>query len=590
MLPNNKKLFEGLLKGLQKSSNSPTDLVSAILQCWLETSYPSLTRPSVEARLLQEPIVTEFATWLSGLDLMTSAFWLSTAYASLTGNEVRKRHSLFFTSPYLASQILDNAGGNLLRGKIIDPACGGAAFLAPAAERISRELTKRGNSSEQIIEYLERNLYGCDSDTFLCELSATFLKMVLVDHIVKAGREPIFNIRLGDGLTAFKNDLGSFKLVLCNPPYKKLTREELAPYLELYADILKGQPNLYALFMRRAMHLLKANGTAVLLTPMSFLSGQYFSKLRQTLADEGRVQQLDLIHEKTGVFLGAEQDSIISVWRKRDKDSAKPTSIYLLSSGSARSYMGELVLSKADTPWPVPRTNSDNELLNLFKNPSHSLSSWGYKPKTGTIVIHRDKRRRYKQIHANSSAILPLPLIWATDIGVDGVLHLNARGRNESNFVDMESASCISIVRRPAIAMQRVTSNDQKRRLICAPIPSELCSTYGGVVGENHVCLIEKTVASSTITPEFLTAILKTETMDRLFRCISGATNVSAYELMRLPLPDPHKIEAALKSGKNMEEAVRVGFGLPIFDDQKLQLSENNNLGEYKNVGEDCCT
>ena len=171
----------------------------------------------------------------------------------------------------------------------------------------------------------------------------------------------------------------------------------------------------------------------------------------------------------------------------------------------------------------------------------------------------------------------------------DGVLRLNGHGRNEFNFVDMASSTSPSITKQPAIAMQRVTSHEQNRRLVCAPVPLSLYSTYGGVVAENHVCIIEKTAASSGITPEFLAEILKTETLDRLFRCISGATNVSAYELMRLPLPDPKRVEVSLKAGYGMEGAVRIGFGLPIFDDQKLQIMKNNNLEEHTDVREDRC-
>lgn len=454
------------MKGLKKTENSSEKLVDGILHLWLKTSYPHLTRPRAEAKFLANSFVREFTSWVSGLDILTGAFWLGSAYASLAGNETRKKHSLYFTPPYLASRILDNAGKTLLWGKIIDPACGGAAFLAPAAERVAKELVKRGHTSEQVLDYLEANLYGCDSDAFLCKLSATFLRMILAEHIASAGREPSFKIQPGDGLTTFKTQAGTFSLVLCNPPYKKLTKDEAAPHQKTYADVIKGQPNLYALFMRRSMRLLAPKGKAVLLTPMSFLSGQYFSKLRQLLADEGHVNQLDLIHEKAGVFLGAEQDSAITVWN-RTNGAASSTTIYALSAGGGCSYIGKLLLSKADTPWPVPRNLADNDLLPLLQRPKHSLTSYGYKPRIGAIVVHRDRRIRYSRIGPSSKANHPVPIIWASDVGTDGVLRLNGHGRNEFNFVDMASSTSPSITKQPAIAMQRVTSHEQNRRLIC---------------------------------------------------------------------------------------------------------------------------
>lgn len=587
MLPNDKKTFEKLLRGLKKTEYSPQHLVGGILHLWLKASYPGLGRPPATAKLLENTCVAEFASWVSGLDLLTGAFWLGSAYATLSGNEARKQQSLYFTPPYLASRLLDNAAGSLLQGKIIDPACGGAAFLAPVAERVSKELENRGRSSAQILEYLEENLFGCDSDPFLCKLSAAFLKMVLAEHITNAGREPTFKIQHGDGLVSFEKQKGTFSVVLCNPPYKKLTKDEAAPYADSFGDVIKGQPNLYTLFMRRSMRLLASNGTAVLLTPMSFLSGQYFSKLRRLVADEGNVKQLDLIHEKNGVFLAAEQDSVITVWEKAK--AATPTVIHALSAESGCLAVGQLILPKADKPWAVPRAPADNELLPLLRKPAHSLASYGYKPKIGAIVVHRDHRARYKRINKNTKATLPIPIIWASDVGTDGVLRLHGDSRNEFNFVDMESAASPSITTCPAVAIQRVTSHEQKRRLVCAPIPLAPYETFGGVVAENHVCLIEKTDQRSATPPELLSEILRTELLDRLFRCISGATNVSAYELMCLPMPDPQKVAAAVDEGYPMEQAVRIGFGLPIFDDKNPQSMKNNNLEEYENVGEGCC-
>lgn len=588
MLPNNKKTFVRLLHGLKSTEYTPQNLVSGILHLWLKTNYHHLARPRAEAKLLRNPSVEGFASWVSRLDLLTAAFWLGSAYATLAGSEARKKQSLYFTPPHLANRLLENAGEALLQGKIIDPACGGAAFLAPAAERIAQNLNKQGFTSAQILDYIETNLYGCDSDAFLCSLSATFLRMVLAKHIANTGREPNFHIRCAEGLSAFESLVGSFSVVLCNPPYKKLNKEEAALYLDSYTDVIKGQPNLYTLFMRRSMSLLSDNGKAVLLTPMSFLSGQYFSKLRQVLTREGYVNQLDLIHEKQGVFLGAEQDSVITLWTK--SNHIMPTTINALSADAGCVSNGQLSLPRTDRPWAVPRTLSDNELLSLLYKPAYSLASYGYRPRVGAIVVHRDQRPRYSRIYKNSKAALPIPIIWASDVGTDGVLRHNKNSCNEFNFVDMGSTRSPSITTSPAVAIQRVTSHDQKRRLICAPVPADLCSTYGGVVAENHVCLIEKIDPTSTIEPEFLSGIFRTEILDRLFRCLSGATNVSAYELMCLPLPDPAKVKAALKVGQTMEHAVRIGFGLSILEKQTPRAKKKKSMEEYANAGAGFCT
>lgn len=126
----------------------------------------------------------------------------------------------------------------------------------------------------------------------------------------------------------------------------------------------------------------------------------------------------------------------------------------------------------------------------------------------------------------------------------------------------MNTLESPSLVKKPAIAMQRVTSDSQIHRLVCAPVPRDIQEQYGGVVGENHVCFIETISETNPIDYILLCAILRTKILDRLFRCISGATNVSAYELNQLPLPDPHLVSLALSKGMDIEEATMIGFGL----------------------------
>ena len=62
---------------------------------------------------------------------------------------------MFFTRPILGDRILDNLEKTGVAWSeariIIDLACGGAAFLAPAARRIADTLTARGDSAEDVL-------------------------------------------------------------------------------------------------------------------------------------------------------------------------------------------------------------------------------------------------------------------------------------------------------------------------------------------------------------------------------------------------------------------------------------------------------
>jgi hypothetical protein len=565
MPPTNRKPIGSLQKDLAallKVGYTPNDIIGVVLNRWMKERYPGLTKPFSVLRGDGEPAITAYVDAVLKTDMFTAAFWLSSAYAELKGKTERKWRSLYFTPPYLSDRVLHNAGTALCRGRLIDPACGGAAFLAPAADQMAQKLTQKGCTSREVLAYLEDNVYGCDIDPFLCELSSTFLRMVLSKHIEVAGYEPVFKIQASDGLRTFHDILGTFDTVLCNPPYRKLKRPETIPLQNNYAEIMKGgQPNIYSLFIYRSTQLLKPDGLAVLLTPMSYLSGQYFSQVRKTLLEGGSVCQVDLIHDKLGVFLGAEQDTAITVWQK-GVASGKATKIHALSMNGDCKQNGVVILNKSDGPWYMPRHRDDAKLMPLIEQCEFNLTSYGYKPRTGFIVIHRDPRARYSNEKDAAVAKCPIPLIWGANIRPDGSLIFGNNNKNSDRFVDMETKDSSSIVKGPAVALQRVTSPEQRRRLVCAPVPDSFRETYGGVVGENHVCLIERTSPTSVITPTFLAAILRTEVVDRLFRCISGATNVSAYELMHLPLPDPVKVAEYVAAGLPIDEAVLLAFGL----------------------------
>ncbi|WP_301275632.1 class I SAM-dependent DNA methyltransferase [Dechloromonas sp.] len=531
-------------------------------------SYPDLELDIAPSSLNSDARVAKFADWLSESDLITGAFWLSSAYAALLPKEKRKSSAMYFTPPRLTARLLDCVEARIAieSGPLIDPACGGGAFLAPAAIRIVEKLEAQGLRGEAILSHLEANVFGCEADEFLCWLSAAFLRMAVAKTIKEAGREPVFNIEQGDGLKQFEARTRGFQVVLCNPPYRKMTRADLEPYLGSYSDVVKGQPNLYSLFIRRTTQLLSPGGVGAVLTPMSFLSGQSFIPVRKVLVELGTVEQLDLIHDKEGIFLSAEQDTVITTWRNAlTQETEKATEVYCLESQGKFDFAGTLQLNSEAQPWAVPRHASDKELSSLFAHTQATLSDYGYRAKTGVLVIHRDKRQRFVSREQATNTKALMPLIWSKNISPNGEFSLDrVSSSTTERFVEMVELGAAGVVRKPAVVLQRVSSTDQPRRLVSAAVPPELQEQFGGVVGENHVCFLEQIADDCEISPELLAQILRTRTVDRLFRCISGATNVSAYELQHLPLPLPKLLVAAMAQGLDIELAVRQAYGLPI--------------------------
>jgi adenine-specific DNA-methyltransferase len=210
---------------------------------------------------------------------------------------------------------------------------------------------------------------------------------------------------------------------------------------------------------------------------------------------------------------------------------------------------------------------ADVELLKLAAASKFRLADYGYKIRIGAYVWNRDKRPKYDTMRdvRKAKATTAVPLIWSRDISPDGYLDFDPDLKAEGHhFVDLGDKQHAAVVRQPCVVMQRVTSNDQPRRLVAVPVSIALFITHGGFVGENHVVIIEPAVEVPQLQPTHLAELLSTHAVDRIYRCISGATNVSVFELSQLALPDPANLAKHLSQGSTMEVAVNRSYGLDL--------------------------
>jgi adenine-specific DNA-methyltransferase len=120
----------------------------------------------------------------------------------------------------------------------------------------------------------------------------------------------------------------------------------------------------------------------------------------------------------------------------------------------------------------------------LLKSAAESratLADYGYAPRIGAFVWNRDARTTYPSAEsaAHARGGTAVPLLWSSDISPDGSLRFTGapKANREDCFVNLGAKDHPSIVRKPSVLLQRVTSNDQPRRLIAAAVPKPLIST-----------------------------------------------------------------------------------------------------------------
>lgn len=554
---------------------TPSAVVGTALAVWCEEEFKGLPSSGLtySKTLAATKQLRDFVGTLRQVSFLEASYWLSSTFAMLSDETERKRLAMFFTPASLTHGLLQDLtaqGVDFGTQTFLDPACGGAAFLAPIALRMRDVLRKRGLCSLDILKHVETHLYGTDLDLTLCALSKHFLRMALHEEISSSSYLPEFRVHRANSLADLRAMFGQIDVVICNPPFRKMNAVELEPLRELYCDVIESQPNLYCLFIALCVRLLRERGYAALVTPTSFLSGQYFGALRRFLAKNSSIEHIGMVSDRLGVFIDVEQETALTVLRRRARPEESASSAWadvsVVSGTGAYQSVGRCLLPSTGAVWPIPRSVDDVALLQAASNSKFRISDYGYRVRIGAYVWNRDQRPKFTSLLAAKAARArtAVPLIWSSDISTGGSLKVDDGPRADSDprFVDLGDKKHRSVVTRPSVVVQRVTSNDQPRRLVAAAVSPSVFAKYGGFVGENHVVIIEQVADRPLLTPTKLSQLLGVALVDRSFRCISGATNVSAFELNQLALPDPSLLKEYLSRGFSMSEAFALAFGL----------------------------
>lgn len=498
---------------------------------------PSLFVPIVSVRLSrgQRADATRLGMAAAALDVVNAGYFIATTYAALLPPKIRSAFGIYYTPPALTSRLLDqatSAGVEWSTCKAVDPACGGGAFLAPLAQRLTKQLSHLEPGA--IVESLTHRLEGFERDPFSAWLSQVFVEVAVIGECRAAGRRLPRLVHVGDTLALADAHDAQYDLVVGNPPYGRVKLSKRAA--RTFRRSLYGHANLYALFTDLALRWTRPGGVFAYVTPTSFLAGQYFRRLRGLLAEHAPPSGIDLIASRKGVFDDVLQEALLAAYRVGATGTAAPITVLMLDDESTFRLepAGHFMLrATREAPWLLPRSGADATLVSYLQHLPTNLAHWGYKVSTGPLVWNRHKRQLRRRYRAGC-----LPLIWAEAVTSDGRFVFQAQRRNHKPYFCLSGPADEWLVARAScVLLQRTTAKEQARRLIAAEMPEQLLMEFGGAVVENHVNMLRPTTVIPPVAPRTLAAFLNSEAADLAFRCISGSVAVSAYELERLPLP-----------------------------------------------------
>jgi adenine-specific DNA-methyltransferase len=368
---------------------------------------------------------------------------------------------------------------------------------------------------------------GSDADPNAVWLANVILAaeaLPLLASVPEARRRPFAPlVTCADGLVT---GLRPALVEVQNPPYGRvrLTPEER----ERWAHVLYGHANLYGLFIGAALEDLDESGVLAALVPTSFTSGLYFSKLRETLSKTAPLRSTMFVAERDGVFANVLQETCLTVFSRR-----RARTTWIASVNGHVEQVARVKSPRGAGPWLLPRRADDAPTAASAARLPLRLPDVGYRCSTGPLVWNR----RTADLSATRSPNA-VPVVWAADVD-GGRLHRDP-ARDALRYLRLSgSDEDVLVLDRPAVLVQRTTAPEQTRRLVVAHVSAQDLEAWGGrVVVENHVNVLRPTTDDPVLTGETLAAVLRTLTVDRVIRSLSGSVAVSAYEIESIPFPD----------------------------------------------------
>ncbi len=463
---------------------------------------------------------------------------LSALYSNELSSKDRKPRGQFFT-PKQVSKFM--VGLFDVKGKdeisVLDPGAGigilSAAFcekLLNTGRAVSLTIDAYENDTA-IIPFLKKVLEECKDELKGKGFKVDF-NIITKDFILTNG-----TYLSGPGLFE-KGEKKFYDFAISNPPYYKVGSN--SPYSKMMAELVCGQPNIYALFMTLSASMLAKDGEMVFITPRSFCSGLYYKNFRKWFLRNVRVTRIHIFESRKDIFDKDEvlQENIIIKAKKNGKEGKVTITT---SKDKDLNVLGKMEVDYADIISPkngesfirIPTSELDVKILHVIDRWPYTLKNLGMEISTGPVVDFRAKEHLRQELIEGS-----VPLLWMHNMEKMGVRWPSKKNKKHPAIAHSEKTELLLLPVKNYVLLKRFTSKEQRKRLEAAVLKKS-DFPYEMVGIENHLNYIHKPNGSLSVNEALgLVALLNTGLIDNYFRSLNGHTQVNANEIRALPMPD----------------------------------------------------
>ena len=207
-----------------------------------------------------------------------------------------------------------------------------------------------------------------------------------------------------------------YDLIIGNPPYFVMPKNDVDTKYHKYFD---GRPNIFILFIIKALFELKMNGILAFVLPKNFLNCNYYNKLRQHIIDNYKIVS---IKDHSGEnYIETGQDTIVLIVQKKETQVINKK--YTLTFGGNTIFHTKTGIK---------------QMREYFKN-AITLKDMNFEVKVGNVVWNQVKDKL-------TNCTQKTRLIYSSDI-VDNELSIKEyKNPEKKNFLDQEGSTDLLLV------------------------------------------------------------------------------------------------------------------------------------------------
>lgn len=454
-----------------------------------------------------------------------------------------KEKSQYFTPIEEAARLMEDleiSGSGVVR--ILDPCCGNGILLFKLLEKIIER-----SRPEKI--YID--IYDIDN--------------VLIEN-VKSMFESIKINKVSISIRYFNEDFlrsiidKRYDYIVMNPPFKKINAKDVPSNMK---SLVYGQPNLYHLFIKKALDLLEHNGKLCVISPKNYLSGRYTEGLRNYIVKNFSITKINTSNDRKNIFKNniTQEICMLHIVKSKKRD-------VVISYNDDKKFKVQIkdIISKGKSNIIfTPRNKKDFNLIKAFsKFPVGTLGN-EIVVRVGKVVQFRVNGKGNNLVNEEFYNVENgIPLIVYRHIRHDTINYSKLIDKPKNNAITLidDNTNESILIKNSNYILIRKNVDKKYDKLIHSVIylqdlKSEKLAIDNGIM---YFTNLNDTLTQYEILG--MQCILKSKQFDDYYRMVNSTHTINVYELENLSFPSINTIREIGRKVKDknisIDEATRI--------------------------------